>query len=647
VHSVAASWIGVSWFALASVASAQTLTNLSLRAETVASGLSLPTTMAFIGPDDILVLQKDDGRVRRIMAGVLQPGEVLDVAVDYSSERGLLGIAVHPDFAAMDPYVYLYYTESGSSTDSPCPGCPGPLGNRVYRYTWDGSALTSPLLIADLPVTPGPNHDAGIITFGPDGKLYVIIGDLNRNGQLQNNAGGAPPDDTSVILRLNPDGTTPGDNPFAAQGGALARYYAYGIRNSFGMAFDPETGKLWDTENGASTYDEVNPVEPGFNSGWNKIMGPDARDPQGVGDLFVVPGSQYSDPQFSWFDTVAPTAIVFLDSAQLGAQYQNDAFVGDNNNGHLYRFRLNAGRAGFTFTDPGLADLVADSRAELDELIFGTGFGAITDLKVGRDGLLYVVSIAQGKIFRISAGQPDLLETVVTDPPATIVLKGKFSVTDTARNQGTVASGASTTRYYLSVDGVRSANDKRLTGKRSVPALAPGADSTGTVTVTVPSGVKVGPYFLLACADDKVVVMESVETNNCRPASMTVEVRAPDLVETAVSDPPASAAPAESFPVTDTVLNEGNAAAAGSTTRYYLSLDTKRNAGDTLLVGNRAVPGLDPGSSSSVPVTVTVPHGTPAGSYFLLACADDLKQIAESKEGNNCRASTGTVTVTP
>jgi len=390
-------WIGLV-LPLTSLAGAQTLNDPNLQVEQVVQGLSFPTNMAFIGPDDILVLQKGDGRVRRVLGGVLDPGQVLDVAVDNSSERGLLGIAVHPDFPGT-PSVYLYFTESSTGNDTS--GSPTPLGNRVYRYIWDGSALITPTLILDLPVTPGPNHDGGIIIFGPDDKLYVVIGDLNRNGQLQNFSTGLPPDDTGVILRLNDDGTIPSDNPFFAEGGNLAKYYAYGIRNSFGMAFDPVTGKLWDTENGPTTYDEINLVEPGFNSGWEQIMGPDARDPQGVNDLFHVPGSQYADPNFSWFDTVGPTAILFLDSTRLGAPYQNDVFVGDINNGTLYHFEPNGTRDGFEFGSAGLADLVADNDSELQELIFGTGFDGITDLKVGPDGLLYILSFLLGKIFRV------------------------------------------------------------------------------------------------------------------------------------------------------------------------------------------------------------------------------------------------------
>jgi aldose sugar dehydrogenase len=377
---------------------AQSLRDPSLKVEHLVSGLNSPTTMAFIGPGDILVLQKNDGKVRRIIGGVLQPGHVLDVAVDNASERGLLGIAVHPQFPST-PSIYLYFTQSSTGSDTS--GSPPPLWNRVYRYTWNGAALTNPTPIVTLPVTPGPNHDGGIISFGPDGKLYVVIGDLNRNGQLQNFPTGPAPDNTGVILRLNANGSVPTDNPFFSQGGNLAKYYAYGLRNSFGLAFDPVTERLWMTENGPNVYDEINMVEPGFNSGWERILGPNSRDPQGTSDLFSIPGSHYSDPEFSWLDPVAPTALVFLHSTDLGPQYENDLLAADFITGTLYRFELNAARDGLVFQSPGLADLVADNAAERDAVIFGTGFGHITDLKPGPDGLLYVLSFG-GSIYVMS-----------------------------------------------------------------------------------------------------------------------------------------------------------------------------------------------------------------------------------------------------
>ena len=632
---------GCLWIA-PSISGAQTLDDPALQVQQLVSGLSSPTTMAFIGPDDILVLQKNDGRVRRVINGVLQAGEVLDVAVDGNSEHGLLGIALHPSFPAT-PSVYLYYTESSTGSDTS--GTP-PLGNRIYRYTWNGSALVNPSLLLSLPVTPGPNHNGGVIAFGPDGKLYAVIGDLNRNGQLQNDAGGAAPDDTSVILRINDDGTIPADNPFHAQGGNLAKYFAYGIRNSFGLAFDPMTNKLWMTENGPDAYDEINRVDAGLNSGWNQIMGPDSRDPQGIGDLFQVAGSHYSDPKFSWFHTVGPTGIVFFNSAQLGVEYQNDVFVGDINNGTLYRFKPNAARDGFVFTDPALTDLVADSAAELNEVTFGTGFGGITDVKVGPNGLLYVLGFSQGKIYVISrpGGAADLVETAVGIPPAAAP-GASFLVTDTVKNQGPAAAVASTTRYYLSSDALKDAGDTLLSHTRSVPALADGATSTGTVMVTIPSNTVLGNYFLLACADDTNAVVESNDTNNCL-ASSTLQVTRPDIIELSVSNPPAFGLPGGSFPVTDTAKNNAVVGTKGSTTRYYLSLDTSRGSGDKLMGGGRGVPALAAGASSTGTVTITFPSTTPLGTYHLLACADDTLVVIETDDNNNCIASATTVQVT-
>ena len=404
-----AAWLFVSSLALA----APVLRDPALSISEITSGLSAPTTMAFIGVQDILVLQKSDGRVRRVISGVLQPGAVLDAAVDSASERGMLGIAVHPNFPTPS-FVYLYFTESATGSDT----SGSAAANRVYRYTWDGAMLTAPLLILDLPVNTGPNHDGGILLFGPDEKLYAVIGDLNRNGQLQNFQAGAAPDNTSVIFRINDDGSVPSDNPFFSQGGNLAKYYAYGIRNSFGMAFDPVTDELWMTENGPGSYDEINLVEPGFNSGWEMLMGPDARNANNASGLVSIAGSHYADPKFSWLDTVGPTAIAFLDSTNLGAQYEDDAFVGDINNGNLYRFKPNGARNGFVFNGAGLADRVADNSAELDETIIATGFAGITDLKVGPDGRLYVVSFGDGKIYAISSGGAAPLSVGAASLPA-------------------------------------------------------------------------------------------------------------------------------------------------------------------------------------------------------------------------------------
>lgn len=394
-------------------AAAQTTNRSDLLVERVVGGLSLPTSMAFIGDGDILVLQKNDGRVRRVIGGVLQPLAVLDVAVHFSSERGLLGIAADPDFLN-NRRVYLYYTESPTGADTSS-STVTPLGNRVYRYTWNGSALVEPLLILDLPATPGPNHDGGVIAFGPDDALYAVIGDLNRNGKLQNFPTGPDPDDTGVIFRVGSLGQALPDSPFfdaADPTARLGRYYAYGVRNSFGLAFDPLSGDLWDTENGPSVMDEVNRVVPGFNSGWETLMGPDSRDPDGEEDLWVASGSTYRDPELSWAIPVAPAGLGFVHSPRLACDLTHTLLVGDNNCGQIYLLRLNEARDALALPASLADDRVADNTTatrctgEMADIRLGTGFGPVTDVESGPDGLLYFVSLGQGAIYRMGRKFP-------------------------------------------------------------------------------------------------------------------------------------------------------------------------------------------------------------------------------------------------
>jgi glucose/arabinose dehydrogenase len=238
-------------FGLPSMSTAQTTPTLvdpNLRARTVVENLDQPTSAAFLGRNDVLVLEKATGQVKRVVNGVVQ-STVLDLAVNSGSERGLLGIALHPNFPAT-PHIYLYWTESTTGADSGVLADTPLLGNRVDRFVWNGSTLTldqniirlralqPPFAAEPTPETGRGNHDGGVIKFGPDGKLYIFIGDVGRRGWMQNllngphqpgdpsfgtddNFGGPEPDDahlTGSILRLNPDGTTPADNPFTGIG---------------------------------------------------------------------------------------------------------------------------------------------------------------------------------------------------------------------------------------------------------------------------------------------------------------------------------------------------------------------------------------------------------------------------------------------
>jgi glucose/arabinose dehydrogenase len=362
----------------------------TLMAEIIVEELSSPTSMTFIDDSNILVLEKT-GSVRLISNGMLQEQPVLNVPVDTESERGLLGIAILGDGNT----VFLYFTESGET-----------LRNRVYRYNWNGETLVNPTLILDLPAIPGPNHDGGKLVIGPDQYIYAIIGDLNHDGKLQNFLDGPEPDDTGVIFKVNPnDGSAAPNNPFINNGDSvLSRYYAYGIRNSFGLAIDPVTNMLWDTENGPGEYDEVNLVRQGFNSGWQTFMGPISRSGESVDDLVSFQGSQYIDPVFSWQITPAVTDIEFLNSSKLGDKYMNNIFVGDYNNGNVYYFEVNEDRTGIKFdaSQTDLIDLVADNEEELSTIIFGSGFGSITDIATGPDGFLYILSFDDGIIYRIA-----------------------------------------------------------------------------------------------------------------------------------------------------------------------------------------------------------------------------------------------------
>ncbi|HEX5808187.1 MAG TPA: PQQ-dependent sugar dehydrogenase, partial [Anaerolineales bacterium] len=433
-----------------------TMLHPRLSVRTVLSGLTTPTTMAFLSSSELFVLEKNTGKVQYIVDEVFHH-TALDLAVNTSSERGLLGIALDPDFES-NHAVYLYWSCIAPPSGDPfmpsqteCAATPELgadsndllavplLGNRVDRFIWDGNSLTFDHNLIMLrsfqsdggPVPPGQgdegqpargNHDGGVLSFGQDGRLYIFIGDVGRRGQLQNlpcgptatcpgatmpddQFGGPEPDDahlTGVVLRLNPDGTAPADNPFFAAGAAMGgevgenvqKIFSYGHRNSFGLAVDPVSGAIWLQENGDDTFSELNRVEPGMNAGWIQIAGPVDRiaqykeiettfgaqalqqlrwPPTNIADtpqealsrLFMLPGAKYVDPAFSWKWEVAPGGMGFVDSAALGPQFQNDLFIGAATpalqGGYLFHFNLTGNRQKIAVDDPRLEDRVADN----------------------------------------------------------------------------------------------------------------------------------------------------------------------------------------------------------------------------------------------------------------------------------------------
>ncbi len=415
------------------------------------SGLSVPISIAFLD-DTLLILQKNDGKVLSFKDGELNT--ILDLEVSNYGEQGLLGIT------NVDSTVYLFFTEAfhdgGLAT-----------GNKIYKFEWNGESLTQKKLLKELPADE-VTYNGGAMTSDNSGTVFAVTGEDYKAGVLQNHlpedsfrhfSEGQHSDekakrgitdtikdslscinvsfkyytsnpsgwveteiqenkfesnplnivqniaecverfffnefsfghwkDTGVILQIDPPGS----------------YAAIGIRNSFGLAVDPLTGYLWDTENGADKFDEINLINKKFNSGWSKIQGPSNEiisPPQGYEEYI------YDDPKFNWELPIGITALDFANSSMF-KKYENWLFVSDSNNGNIYKFRLNENRTDFMFESQHLQDKVVNilqkdsiENESMKEILFASNFGLISDIEFGPDGSLYVVSLLDGTIYRI------------------------------------------------------------------------------------------------------------------------------------------------------------------------------------------------------------------------------------------------------
>jgi aldose sugar dehydrogenase len=374
----------------------------NLQVQVYASGFKFPTGMNFLGPDDILVLEKNTGKVKEIKNGTVS-GTLLDVNVANISERGMLGIAI----SDKPKYVFLFYTETEGFDGGKV------LGNRLYRYEYDNGKLINPKLLLDLPTIPGPSHNGGVLKIGPDNKtVYLVIGNLNyvQNQSFitkaQNNKNGPPPDGRGGVLRITFDGGVVDNKGILGDEDPLNKYYAYGIRNSFGIGFDSVTGNLWESENGRSTDDEINLALPGFNGGWREVIGFSKTTPGFNEENLEDFGGKgtYRDPEFVWRDTVAPTSILFLHTDNLGSKYKDTLLVGSVKNGTIFNFPLDKTRTHLVLSGQ-LLDKTADTNYETGNIIFGRNFGVITDLQIGPDDNLYVLTNYkhEGTIFKVLA----------------------------------------------------------------------------------------------------------------------------------------------------------------------------------------------------------------------------------------------------
>ena len=345
----------------------------NLIVEEYVSGLNLPVMIDFIGDDDgvhMLVIEKDEGTVKIIKDGILISEPILQLEVSHTSEEGLIGILVQNND------VFVHHTTRSVDDDT--------TSNWFTKYTWDGEKLIEPVELLSFHKGTG-NHNGGVMIEDENGIVFGAIGDLGYGKvldmQQQKNFLSAENNYIGSILSLN----------------APSEVYAVGIRNTYGLDIDPVTGILWDTENGHRDFDEVNLVQKKFNSGWSKIQGP-IKDNQ---ETPIINGYEYSDPEFSWERPVAVTSIHFIHSP-LFPEYENSVLIGSFGGGILYKFELNENRDGFRFDDNDLKDLVLNKEDSPSKIIFGTGFAGITDIKEGPDGSIYIVTIGDGKIFRIS-----------------------------------------------------------------------------------------------------------------------------------------------------------------------------------------------------------------------------------------------------
>jgi glucose/arabinose dehydrogenase len=347
--------------------------------------------------------------------------------------------------------IYLYYSEKviNGTVGDPC--VPNSCNvnyavNNLMEYGFKDGYLVKRAHLITIPFdkdNPAFEHIGGAISLGPDDNIYIPTGDGRpcysyedcktsmSGGPLDsltaNSVNGSAPIGAGGILFVPLDGDLTHNKGILGDQYPLNLYYAYGIRNSFGIDFDPVTGKLWDTENGPFYGDEINLVEPGFNSGWTKfqgmwpiknysdliINGP-VGSPRGflnesydLGNghvsLFDFNGNgKYSDPEFTWNQSVGVTSIKFYNSDKLGKEYENDMFVATSSQGGwIYHFDLDKDRKNIKLK-ADLEDKVAGNQTELLDVYFARGFGSITDLEVSPDGYLYVLSFGKGAIYKIS-----------------------------------------------------------------------------------------------------------------------------------------------------------------------------------------------------------------------------------------------------
>ena len=422
----------LSWFDDVSITNSGDpwLLDATIKLSSIPANLTHPTSMAFLGPDDILVTEKDSGKVKRVYNG--HTIDLLDMNVANIQERGLLGIAIgSTENGTMPKYVFIYVSETRSEDGEDSIDEGTIIGNMLYRFdivknpVTNSISLTNRTLLLSLPSSPGPYHNGGPVLIGPDKNIYLATGDLFNNFTQASNVPHSPlPDGRGGILKISQDGIPTGKVLGSTY--PLDLYFAYGIRNIFGLDFDPVTGILWDSENGPAYGDELNLVEAGFNSGWKQVQGiwepsttkfagnKNLTDNMTINPNSYLPGNEvltpllvdfeskgsYSPPVLTWKNPIGITAIKFLNTTSFGEKYTNDLLVGDSW-GRIYHFELTDDRRSVII--PSLENnSVINESDDMRDSIWGQNFGTITDIDIGPDGYLYILSYSNGILYKIA-----------------------------------------------------------------------------------------------------------------------------------------------------------------------------------------------------------------------------------------------------
>jgi len=364
-----------------------TQTGQKIRVTMVAGGLFHPWSLAFPDARTILVAERN-GRLRIIRDGALQPQPVWEAPPHPASDNGLQFIALHPQFAR-NGFVYLSYPKRGDKGTTLA----------ISRGRFDGSALTDvrEIFVADAWETGG--NLAGRLYFGPDGSLYVTVGDRDRiccDGSEDNHLRMKAQDLSNHVgktLRLKDDGTAPPDNPFVGRAGAKPEIFTYGHRNGYGLAFHPETGALWQAEIGPLGGDEVNILVPGHNYGWPLVsMGRNYTGTLASDEPWFRKGMD--NPRMFWVPSISPSSLLFYNGDRFKG-WKGSLFVGGLTNRTLLRV---------SFNQP--------SQAERREPLLQALNIRPRDVQLGPDGNLYVATegaiggtTADGMVLRIEPTQ--------------------------------------------------------------------------------------------------------------------------------------------------------------------------------------------------------------------------------------------------